>query len=89
MGEALAWLTCWAPGSASAGLGVLLCLPAGGAVSLYGAFWWCGWRPHMGGALKGAQIGPCGLSCAGVRAYARVCTHVCGWRSGPCRTRVR
>nr|DAI20968.1 MAG TPA: hypothetical protein [Caudoviricetes sp.] len=54
-------MTCWAPGSASAGLGVLLCLPAGGAVSLSGAFWWCGWHPHMGGALKGAQIGPCGL----------------------------
>nr|DAF51310.1 MAG TPA: hypothetical protein [Siphoviridae sp. ctRGj11] len=67
------------PGSASAGPGVLLCLPTGGAVSPSDALWGCGWYPHMGGVLKGAQIGSCGLSCAGVcarahiRARARAC----------------
>lgn len=55
--------------------GASLCLPAGGAVSLSGALWGRGWYPHMGGVLKGAQIGLGGLSCAGgacACAYVRV-----------------
>nr|DAK45679.1 MAG TPA: hypothetical protein [Caudoviricetes sp.] len=69
------------PGSASAGPGVLLCLPIGGAVSPFGALWGRGWYLHMSGALKGAQIGLGGLSRAGVRARVRMCVCVRAWVS--------
>lgn len=56
------WLAS-SPGSASVGPGVLLCLPMGCCTPL-----WCVsgvWVAlERGWALKGAQIGSCGLSCA-------------------------
>ena len=50
-------------------------------MSLPGALWGRGWYPHMGGALKGAQIGLGGLSRAGARARVRMCVCVRAWVS--------
>nr|DAG04421.1 MAG TPA: hypothetical protein [Siphoviridae sp. ctyg07] len=41
--------------------GVLLCLPAVGVVRVAGVLSGHEWCPRMGGVLRGAQIGSCGV----------------------------